>query len=56
MTEKPKQIRSGKYKKITIDKAIYADIIMLYDLHEGFKIRLIEFLNKENKDYLQKNS
>jgi len=54
MTEKPKQSRTSKYKRISIDKAIYADIIMLYDLHEGFKIRLIEFLNKENKDYLHR--
>jgi len=53
MTEKPKQSRTSKYKRISIDKAIYADIIMLYDLHEGFKIRLIEFLNKESKEFLQ---
>jgi len=53
MPEKQKQIRTSKYKQISIDKAIYADIIMLYDLHEGFKIRLIEFLNKESKEFLQ---
>jgi len=53
MTEKQKQSRISKYKRISIDKAIYADIIMLYDLHEGFKIRLIEFLNKESKEFLQ---
>jgi len=51
MPDKPK--RESKYNKPTIDRMITANIVMLYELHDGFKIRLIDFLNKESKEFLQ---